>query len=91
MHPDVKEILLNEAQIAKRVAELGAQISADYQGQELVVVCVLNGAMPFTSDLLRKLDGDIVLDTIAASSYGSSTVSSGIENRCCWSQCIVGG
>ena len=77
MHPDVKEILLNEAQIAKRVAELGAQISADYQGQELVVVCVLNGAMPFTSDLLRKLDGDIVLDTIAASSYGSSTVSSG--------------
>lgn len=78
MHPDVKEILLDEEQIARRVAELGAQISADYQGQELVVVCVLNGAMPFTADLLRKLDGDVIVDTIAASSYGGGTESSGV-------------
>ena len=77
MHPDVKEILFDEDQIAARVAELGRQISEDYAGQEVLVVCVLNGAMPFTADLLRKLDGQVCLDTIAASSYGSGTLSSG--------------
>ena len=78
MHPDVKEILFDEDQIAARVAELGRQISEDYAGQEVLVVCVLNGAMPFTADLLRKLDGQVCLDTIAASSYGSGTKSSGV-------------
>ncbi|MBQ2777588.1 MAG: hypoxanthine phosphoribosyltransferase [Peptococcaceae bacterium] len=77
MHPDVQEILLTEEQIASRVAELGVQISQDYAGEEVILVSVLNGAMPFTCDLMRKLDGDIVLDSIVASSYGSGTVSSG--------------
>ena len=77
MHPDVKEILLNEEQIASRVAELGAQISADYNGEEVIAVCALNGAMPFTCDLVRKMDGNIILDSIGASSYGNSTKSSG--------------
>ena len=77
MHPDVKEILFNEEQIASRVAELGRQISEDYAGEEVIVVCVLNGAMPFTADLLRKLEGQVRLDTIAASSYGNGTISSG--------------
>ena len=43
----------------------------------MIVVCVLNGAMPFTADLLRKLEGQVRLDTIAASSYGNGTISSG--------------
>ena len=77
MHPDVKEILFNEEQIAARVAELGRQISEDYAGEEVIVVCVLNGAMPFTADLLRKIEGQVRLDTIAASSYGNGTISSG--------------
>ena len=77
MHPDVKEILFNEEQIAARVAELGRQISEDYAGEEVIVVCVLNGAMPFTADLLRKLEGQVRLDTIAASSYGNGTICSG--------------
>lgn len=77
MHSDVKEILFNEEQIAARVAELGRQISEDYAGEEVIVVCVLNGAMPFTADLLRKLEGQVRLDTIAASSYGNGTISSG--------------
>lgn len=80
MHPDVKEILLNEEQIAARVAQLGAQISRDYAGEELVVVSVLTGAMLFTADLIRQMSGDIILDTIIASSYGSGTVSSGQVN-----------
>lgn len=77
MHSDVKEILLNEAQIAERVMELGAQISADYAGEEVIAVCALNGAMPFTCDLVRKMEGEIILDSIGASSYGNGTVSSG--------------
>ena len=77
MHPDVQEILLDEKQIADRVAEMAEQISKDYAGEEVIVVCVLNGAMPFTCDLMRKMNGDIVLDSIIASSYGSGTVSSG--------------
>ena len=80
MHPDVKEILLNEEQIAARVAQLGAQISRDYAGEELVVVSVLTGAMLFTADLIRQMSGDLILDTIIASSYGSGTVSSGQVN-----------
>ncbi len=77
MHPDVKEILFDEKQIADRVAEMAAEVNKDYAGEELIVVCVLNGAMPFTCDLMRKLDMPVVLDSIIASSYGSSTVSSG--------------
>lgn len=77
MHPDVKEILLNEEQIASRVAELGAQLSADYAGEEVIAVCALNGAMPFACDLVRHMQGDIILDSIGASSYGNGTVSSG--------------
>ena len=77
MHPDVKELVLNEEQIAQKVAELGKQISEDYAGEELVIISVLTGAIPFTADLLRKLEGDISLDTIIASSYGSGTTSSG--------------
>ena len=78
MHPDVKEILLSEEKIAARVAQLGAQISRDYAGEELVVVSVLTGAMLFTADLIRQMSGDIILDTIIASSYGSGTKSSGV-------------
>lgn len=77
MHADVKEILLTEEQIATRVAELGKQITADYAGEEIVAVCALNGAMPFTCDLIRKIDANVILDSIGASSYGNSTVSSG--------------
>lgn len=77
VHSDVKEILFDEEQIARRVGELAQQINQAYQGEELIVVSVLTGAMPFTVDLMRNLEGDIILDSIIASSYGSGTVSSG--------------
>lgn len=77
MHPDVKEILINEEQIAARVKELGAKISQDYQGKEFILVSVLTGAMPFTVDLLRQIQGDVMLDTMIASSYGAETCSCG--------------
>ena len=80
MHPDVKEILLTEEQIATRVAELGQQLTKDYENQPLVLVSVLTGAITFTADLMRKIQGDVLLDTLIASSYGSGTVSKGQVN-----------
>jgi len=77
MHPDIQEVLITEEQIAIKVKELGEQISKDYQGQELIVVAILNGAMTVTADLMRHIEGNVILDSIIASSYGDSTESSG--------------
>lgn len=74
----VKEVLLTEEQIQERVAELGKQITADYEGEEVVLVCVLKGATMFFADLARHVKGKVSLDFISCSSYGSSTVSSGV-------------
>ena len=78
MIQEVKEILLTEEQIQKRVAELGRQITEDYAGKEVVLVGVLKGAIVFFTDLARQIQGDIKMDFISCSSYGSSTVSSGV-------------
>lgn len=74
----VKEVLLTEEQIQQRVAELGAQITDDYEGEEVVLVCVLKGAVMFFADLARQVKGNVTLDFISCSSYGSSTISSGV-------------
>mgnify|MGYP000868598464 FL=1 len=74
----IKNILIDPESIQKRIAELGAEISADYRGKELVVVCILKGAFLFTSDLCRQIDLPQKLDFMAVSSYGDATRSSGI-------------
>lgn len=78
MHRDLERILVTEKEIAAKVAELGKQISADYEGQEVLAVCVLKGAIIFAADLLRHLTVDVSLDSISVSSYGDSTRSSGV-------------
>lgn len=78
MIPEVKELLLSEEQIQKRVAELGRQITEDYTGKEVVLIGVLKGAVVFFADLLRHIEGNVSMDFISCSSYGSSTVSSGV-------------
>ena len=78
MIQEVKEILLTEEQIQKRVAELGRQITEDYAGKEVVLVGVLKGSIMFFTDLARHIQGDVKMDFISCSSYGSSTVSSGV-------------
>ncbi|RKD27652.1 hypoxanthine phosphoribosyltransferase [Caminicella sporogenes DSM 14501] len=75
---DVKEILFNEEEIKEKVAELGKQISKDYENKDLVVVGVLKGANVFLSDLIRKISIPITIDFMAVSSYGFSTESSGV-------------
>ena len=70
--------LISKSQIAERVAEMGAQISADYAGSELIALCVLKGAMFFCSDLMRAINFDVKLDFIQVSSYGDQKTSSGV-------------
>lgn len=70
-------VLISREQIANRVAELGRQITRDYQGETLLFVGVLKGASFFLSDLARQVSLDVTFDFISVSSYGNSTRSSG--------------
>lgn len=66
------EILIDEKTLQKRVAELGAEISADYQGVDsLMLICILRGAVPFMVDLSRHITVPHMMDFMAVSSYGA--------------------
>ena len=75
---EIGEVLIGEEELQRRVAELAAEISADYAGRELLVIGVLKGAVFFIADLVRRLEVPCELDFMAVSSYGSSTHSSGV-------------
>ena len=74
----VGEILIDEATLQARIAELGAEISADYAGRDLLLVGVLKGAVFFMADLMRELAVPCEIDFMAISSYGAATDSSGV-------------
>jgi hypoxanthine phosphoribosyltransferase len=74
----VGEILIDEDALSTRVAELGAEVSADYQGRDLLLIGVLKGAVFFMADLMRHITVPCEVDFMAISSYGDSTDSSGI-------------
>ena len=74
----IGEVLVPHEDLQRRVAELGAQISRDYAGRDLVMVGVLKGALLFIADLMRQLTVPCEVDFMAVSSYGSSTDSSGV-------------
>lgn len=78
MKKENRKVLLDNEAIARRVAELAEQISADYEGEKVLLICVLKGAVIFTSDLMRRLKIPVEIDFIAVSSYGSDTASSGV-------------
>ena len=71
------EVLYTRQQIAERVAEMGAQITRDLNGEKLVMVGVLKGAAPFLADLARAVQADATFDFVATSSYGKGQRSSG--------------
>ena len=76
---DVGEILLTEDQIQARIAELGARISADYEGRRVTLISVLKGALPFMADLMRTITLPVRIDLMEVSSYGgTATESSGL-------------
>jgi len=75
---DLTEVLLSEADIHARIAELCRQIERDYDGRELLVVGVLKGAVMVMADLSRELRRHVEMDWMAVSSYGAGTQSSGV-------------
>ncbi|MGP0029321.1 MAG: hypoxanthine phosphoribosyltransferase [Acidimicrobiales bacterium] len=76
--PQVGAVLVDEGRLAARVAELGAQITADYADDPPLLVAVLKGAMVFMSDLCRVIALPVDVDFMAVSSYGSATRTSGV-------------
>jgi hypoxanthine phosphoribosyltransferase len=74
----IAEILIEEDALRERVAELGAEISTDYAGRDLLLVGVLKGAVFFMADLMRSIEVHCEVDFMAISSYGASTDSSGV-------------
>ncbi len=75
LHDDVEEILLDSQTVATRVAELGAQLSADYAGRDPVLVSVLKGALVFLADLMRAMDLPSSIDLMEVSSYAGTETS----------------
>src|SRR5215210_5037962 len=74
----VGEILVPADELQQRVRELGAEISRDYAGSDLLLVGVLKGAVFFLSDLMREIEIPCEVDFMAVASYGSATESSGV-------------
>jgi hypoxanthine phosphoribosyltransferase len=76
--PQIGEILVQPDDLKQKVREIGQQISADYAERDLLLVCVLKGAVFFLADLMRHIDIPCEVDFMAVSSYGSETDSSGV-------------
>jgi hypoxanthine phosphoribosyltransferase len=74
----VGEILIDEETLGARIAELGVEVSADYQGRDLLLIGVLKGAVFFMADLMRSITVPCEIDFMAISSYGAATDSSGV-------------
>lgn len=77
MHEDISKVLLTEAEIQARVAELGIQLKKDYAGKDVVVIALLKGAVYFATDLTLAMEMPVRIDFMVASSYGNSTNSCG--------------
>ena len=74
---DIQEVLFSEEQLKNRVQEIARQITADYQGKEIMLISVLRGSFVFMADLCRAIDLPCTVDFMAVSSYGKGTKSSG--------------
>ena len=77
LEKDIQEVLFTQEELEKRVRELAAQITADYQGKEIILISVLRGSFVFMADLCRSIDLDCTVDFLAVSSYGGGTSSTG--------------
>ena len=75
LHKDAERVLISEEQLAEKVKELGAAITADYQGKRPILVCILKGSVVFMADLMRAIDLNVDIDFMVVSSYGSGTKS----------------
>lgn len=80
LEKDVESILISEDDINAKVEELGKQISKDYSGKSVLMICILKGSVVFFSDLVRNIDCNVSFDFMVASSYGNSTQTSNSLN-----------
>ena len=80
IYEDLKGILVTREEIAAAVDKLGAQITADYEGKELLLVGILKGSVVFFADLMRAIDLPCKTEFMAVSSYGAATKTSGVVN-----------
>ena len=71
-------VLITEEQIREKAEEIGRQISEDYAGQEIILVGILRGAVPWMADVMKRITLDMTIDFMAVSSYGAATKSSGV-------------
>lgn len=78
MQQDVLRVLLSEEEIRAKCKEMGARISQEYKGKNLMLVTVLKGAVVFLADLMRQIDVPAEIDFMVVSSYGSGVKSSGV-------------
>ena len=78
MEKDVSRVLISEEEIKKRVKEMGAQISEDYAGKDVIIVCILKGAVQFFPDLPSALTCHCEMEFMSISSYCNAMRNSGI-------------
>ena len=76
MNQDIERILVSEEQLKAKVAELGDQITRDYEGRQLVLVSILKGSVVFMADLMRAIHMPCSIDFMVVSSYGGANTSS---------------
>jgi len=76
--PGIGQILVGADELDRRIGELGAEISRDYEGKDLLLIGILKGAVLFLSDLLRRIEVAAEVDFMAVASYGNATKSSGV-------------
>ena len=72
------QTLIDQQTVERRVAEMGAELSRDLAGHEIILLCVLKGGVFFLADLARAMTVDVAVDFIQVSSYGNQTYSSGV-------------
>ena len=75
---DKLEIMFTERKIANKIKKLGAQISEEYQGKEITMVCILKGACFFACELAKRITVPVQMEFMRCSSYGDETISSGV-------------
>jgi hypoxanthine phosphoribosyltransferase len=78
LNSNLSAVLFDEGSIQRRINEIGAQISNEYQDKNPILICILRGAAIFMSDLMRSMTIPMEIDFMSISSYGNSTQSSGV-------------
>ncbi len=75
---DKIRVLIPEEEVNERISEVAAQISKDYEGNDIHLICILKGGVFFTCELAKRITVPVSLDFMSVSSYGAGTVSSGV-------------